>query len=136
MASRHRLDRRSFLGRVGATTGIGALGLIAGASPAHALQRSDNDRGRHADLPGQPRRDYGHTGITDSDGGANADPAGHGRGPDVRSGITDSDSGAMADPAGNGRGERGHSGFSDSDSGRCADPAGYGRGGTRTSCPE
>ncbi|MBC2776487.1 twin-arginine translocation signal domain-containing protein [Parasphingopyxis marina] len=136
MASRHRIGRRSFLGQVGATTGLGALGVVAGAQPAHAYQRSDNDVGRYADPPGEPARDYGHTGITDSDGGAVSDPAGHGRGPDVRSGVTDSDGGANADPAGHGRGERGRSGFSDSDSGRCGDPAGYGRGGTRTTCPE
>lgn len=136
MAARHRLARRSFLARVGGGAAWGALGLIVGAAPARAWQQSDNDRGRYADPPGAPRRDYGYTGITDTDSGAFADPAGRGRGPQTRSGITDSDSGSLADPAGNGRGERGHSGFSDSDSGPCADPAGYGRGGTRSQCPE
>ena len=50
----NKLDRRSFLRRVGATAGIGALGIITGTSAARA-QVSDSDTGRNADPAGRGR---------------------------------------------------------------------------------
>ena len=128
-------DRRSFLKRLGALTGLGALGAVAGGAPARAFELTDNDRGRLADPPGQGRRRYDYTGVTDSDSGEHADRPGHGRGPRGYTGVTDSDSGAVMDRPGHGRGPDDHTGITDSDSGRCADPAGRGRGGRRDSCP-
>ena len=59
-----KLDRRSFLRRVGAAASVGALGVVAG-SPARALQITDSDTGRNADPIGRGRG----TGVTDSDTG-------------------------------------------------------------------
>lgn len=157
MAERSTTSRRSFLARVAGGIAIGATATITGAGPARALQRTDNDRGRHADPRGQGQREYDeYTGITDSDGGAYADRAGHGRRP--RTGNSDSDSGSHADPAGHGapytgrsdsdggstadraghgrRGDLEQTGITDSDSGGCSDPAGRGRGGRRSGCPQ
>lgn len=98
-----KLDRRSFLRRMGATASLGALGIVTGTSAARAQ-------------------------ITDSDSGANTDPGGNGRGGRRRtvSGITDSDSGTTADRTNYGRGTPGGpgsgTGCSDSDSGANADP--------------
>lgn len=129
-------DRRSFLKRLGALTWLGALGTVAGGSPARAFQVTDNDRGRQGDPPGQGRRRYDQSGVTDTDSGTHADMAGRGRGElGEYSGVTDSDSGAMMDRPGHGRGPDNHTGITDSDSGRCADPAGRGRGGRRDDCP-
>ncbi|MGP1283867.1 MAG: twin-arginine translocation signal domain-containing protein [Parasphingopyxis sp.] len=97
-----KLDRRSFLRRVGATAGIGALGIVTGTSVARA-QVTDSDTGANADPVGR-----GRTGVTDSDTGSSADRAGHGRG-------------SRSDPGGRGRN------CSDSDGGSRADPGGRGR---------
>ncbi|NNC72548.1 MAG: twin-arginine translocation signal domain-containing protein [Sphingomonadaceae bacterium] len=92
-----KLDRRSFLRRVGATAGIGALGVITGTSAVRA-QVSDSDTGRYADPAG---------GGTDNDTGANSDRVGSGRGSSDRAGngrrCSDNDSGGRADPGGRGR---------------------------------
>lgn len=96
-----KLDRRSFLRRVGATASIGALGIVTGTTAVRA-QVSDSDSGASADPAGR-----GRTGVTDSDSGGNADRAGHGRGSASDSGgngsnCSDSDSGSHADPGGRG----------------------------------
>lgn len=96
-----KLDRRSFLRRVGATASIGALGVITGTSAARA-QVSDSDSGANADPAGR-----GRTGVTDSDTGGSSDRVGHGRG-------------SRSDPGGSGRN------CSDSDGGSRADPGGSG----------
>ena len=101
-----KLDRRSFLRRVGATASIGALGVITGTSAVRA-QVSDSDSGANADPAGR-----GRTGVTDSDTGGNSDRVGHGRG-------------GASDPGGSGRN------CSDSDGGSRADP-----GGSGTSCTD
>lgn len=92
-----KLDRRSFLRRVGATAGIGALGIVTGTSVARA-QVTDSDTGRNADPVG---------GGTDNDTGANSDRVGSGRGSSDRGGngrrCSDNDSGGRADPGGRGR---------------------------------
>ncbi len=99
----NKLDRRSFLRRVGATAGIGALGIITGTSAARA-QVSDSDTGRNADPAGR-----GRSGVTDSD---STDRAGRGQASDndtgrnadgVRARCSDSDSGNNADAAGRGQ---------------------------------
>jgi len=41
-----KFDRRSFLAKMGATAGLGALGLVAGGSPARAFQVTDSNTGR------------------------------------------------------------------------------------------
>ncbi|QLC25939.1 hypothetical protein HFP57_13495 [Parasphingopyxis algicola] len=97
-----KLDRRSFLRRVGATAGIGALGIVTGTTAARA-QVTDSDTGRNADPVGR-----GRTGVTDSDTGSSADRAGHGRGSSSDPGgrgrnCSDSDGGSRADPGGRGR---------------------------------
>ena len=83
-----KLDRRSFLSRLGATAGIGALGLITGASVAQT-----------------PRSEAQ---VTDNDTGTNSDPVGRGRGTSDRAGngrqCSDNDAGSRADPGGRGRG--------------------------------
>lgn len=77
-----KLDRRSFMRRVGVTAGIGALGVITGTRVAHAQ-------------------------VTDSDTGRNSDPVGGGRGSSDRGGngrrCSDDDAGGRADPGGSGR---------------------------------
>lgn len=99
-----KLDRRSFLRRVGATASIGALGIVTGTSAVRA-QVSDSDGGANADPGGQGRggRRSSVSGITDSDGGATADRANYGRGTPggagSGTGCSDSDGGANADPA-------------------------------------
>ena len=97
-----KLDRRSFLRRVGAAAGVGALGVVAGASPARAFQITDSDTGRNSDPIGRGRRG-GSGGVTDSDTGRNSDPVGGGRG-GGSGGVTDSDTGSYSDPIGRGRG--------------------------------
>jgi hypothetical protein len=95
----NKLDRRSFLSRVGATAGIGALAVITGTSIARA-QFTDSDTGRNADRAGRGRgsvTDPGFRGQNCSDNdetGQYADPDGRGR-----ISRTDSD----ADPSGQGR---------------------------------
>ena len=146
-----KLDRRSFLRRVGATASIGALGVVTGTAAARRPPVSDGDT---ATTSGIGRADPGNQGwtgktdldvatidrpshgrgghftnVTDSDEGAEFDRPHYGR--DLhRSGLTDSDSGSNADPGGNGRGGRRSSinGVTDADSGSTADVAGYGRG--------
>jgi len=97
-----KFDRRSFLRRMGATAGFGALAVITGTSAARA-QVSDSDTGSSADPAGR-----GRTGRTDSDSGSNADRPGHGRRSSSDTGgsgsnCSDSDSGSRADPGGRGR---------------------------------
>jgi len=98
-----KLDRRSFLRRVGATASIGALGIVTGTSAVRA-QVSDSDGGANADPGGQGRggRRSSVSGITDSDGGATADRSNYGRGTPggagSGTGCSDSDAGANADP--------------------------------------
>jgi hypothetical protein len=119
MKPTHRVNRRSFLGKVaGGAVAAGALGIIGGE--ARAWQTGP------------------YTGVTDSDSGSHADNAGHGRGPggnaygqpaqpqNNQTGYSDSDSGANADPSGGGRrGRRPQTGLTDSDP---TDPFGQGRG--------
>jgi len=105
-----KLDRRSFLRRVGATASIGALGIVTGTTAVRA-QVSDSDSGANADPAGR-----GRTGVTDSDTGGNADRVGHGRG---------GGSSGSSDTGGSGRS------CSDSDGGSYADPGGRG-----TSCSD
>jgi hypothetical protein len=99
-----KLDRRSFLRRVGATASIGALGIVTGTTAARA-QVSDSDGGATADPGGQGRggRRSSPSGITDSDGGSTADRSNYGRGTPggagSGTGCSDSDGGANADPA-------------------------------------
>lgn len=123
-----KIDRRSFLRRVGATAGIGALGVVTGLGATRAgAQITDSDTGANADPAGR-------SGCTDSDSGSRADRAGNGRcGGGGASGYTDSDSGSMSDPGGNGRGGRRSrpTGLSDADSGSTADRGNYGRGSDR-----
>lgn len=92
-----KLDRRSFLRRVGATAGIGALGIVTGTGVARA-QVTDSDTGPNADPVG---------GGTDNDTGANMDRVGAGRGSSDRAGngrsCSDDDAGGRADPGGRGR---------------------------------
>jgi hypothetical protein len=97
-----KLDRRSFLRRVGAAAGVGSLGLVAGCVHPRAFQTTDSDTGRYADPVGGGRGG-GRGGVTDSDTGRYADPVGGGRG-GGRGGVTDSDTGRYADPIGGGRG--------------------------------
>lgn len=93
----NKLDRRSFLRRVGATAGVGALGVITGTTALRA-QATDSDTGPYADPVG---------GGTDNDTGVNADAVGRGRGSSDRPGngrrCSDNDGGGRADPAGRGR---------------------------------
>ena len=98
-----KLDRRSFLRRVGTTAGIGALSVITGATALRA-QVSDSDSGANADPAGQGRTsvndrdpyDRGGRGQqSDNDTGRNADRA--------RASCSDSDSGGNADPGGRGQ---------------------------------
>lgn len=99
-----KIDRRSFLRRVGATASIGALGIVTGTTAVRA-QVSDSDGGANADPGGQGRggRRNSVSGITDSDGGSTADRANYGRGTPggagSGTGCSDSDGGANADPA-------------------------------------
>lgn len=83
-----KLDRRSFLRRVGATASVGALSVITGATAARA-QVTDNDTGRNSDPVGQGRGSSDRAGngrrCSDNDSGGRADPGGRGRG------CTDSD---------------------------------------------
>lgn len=92
-----KLDRRSFMRRVGATASIGALSVITGVSAARA-QVTDSDTGASADPVG---------GGTDNDTGANSDNVGAGRGSSDRAGngrsCSDNDSGGRSDPGGRGR---------------------------------
>lgn len=94
---RKNLDRRSFLRRVGATAGIGALGVITGTTGVRA-QVTDSDTGPSADPVG---------GGTDNDTGRNSDNVGAGRGSSDRAGngrrCSDDDSGSRSDPGGRGR---------------------------------
>ena len=99
-----KLDRRSFLRRVGATASIGALGIVTGTTAVRA-QVSDSDSGANADPAGR-----GRTGRTDSDSGSNRDRANHGRGGRSASdtggsgdNCSDSDRWIRADPGGSGR---------------------------------
>jgi len=98
-----KLDRRSFLRRVGATASIGALGIVTGTTAVRA-QVSDSDSGANADPAGQGRTtvndsdvsDRGGRGqASDTDAGANADG--------VRARCSDSDGGNNADPGGRGQ---------------------------------
>jgi hypothetical protein len=99
-----KLDRRSFLRRIGATASLGALGVVTGTGAARA-QVTDRDSGSNADPGGQGRGGRRRTvsGITDSDGGATADRANYGRGTPggagSGTGCSDNDGGASADPA-------------------------------------
>lgn len=97
-----KLDRRSFLRRVGATASIGALGIVTGTTAVRA-QVSDSDSGANADPAGR-----GRTGATDTDTGANADRGYRGRraagsdGTGSGRNCSDSDTGSRADPGGSG----------------------------------
>ncbi len=97
-----KLDRRSFLRRVGATASIGALGIVTGTTAVRA-QVSDSDTGANADPAGR-----GRTGSTDTDTGSNADRGYRGRRASGSDGTgsgrscSDSDSGSRADPGGRG----------------------------------
>lgn len=106
MSRSRKLNRRSFLGQVVGTAGIGAFAVVDGKARAQTGP---------------------YTGVTDNDSGSHADNAGHGRGPGGNAsghpqGVTDGD---PTDPVGGGRG--GQTGYSDSDSGANADPSGRGR---------
>ena len=103
-----RLDRRSFIGRIGAASGLGALGVVLGTGAGRA-QSHDRDSGATADRPGGADPDYYRERIeaeTDADSGATADYRGEGRGPrrTEPTGVTDTDMGATKDAAGYGRG--------------------------------
>jgi hypothetical protein len=98
-----KLDRRSFLRRVGATASIGALGVITGTTAVRA-QVSDSDSGANADPAGQ-----GSTSVNDRD---TSDRGGRGQ-------VSDTDSGRNADEA--------RASCSDSDGGNNADQAGRGQ---------
>ncbi|AKS43029.1 hypothetical protein [Wenzhouxiangella marina] len=121
-----KMDRRSFLSRLGATAGIGALSVITGTSIVRA-QATDSDTGRNADPVGGGRGNA----CTDSDTGSNADQVGRGRCSSYAGGGTDSDTGNNADPVGGGRGTTDRAGrgrnCSDSDGGSKSDPGGSGR---------
>ncbi|MFN2259967.1 MAG: twin-arginine translocation signal domain-containing protein [Parasphingopyxis sp.] len=99
----NKLDRRSFLRRVGATAGVGALGIITGATALRA-QVSDSDTGRNADPVGRGRTGVTDTDSTDAVGRGQASDNDTGRNADgVRARCSDSDSGRNADPAGRGQ---------------------------------
>ena len=119
MKASHRLNRRSFMGRVigGVAIGGGATALVIGPAEAQVYSGvTDSDTGQVHDRPG-----YG-TGVrnqwTDQDTGPNADPQFHGRGPNGRGEGAPSGQGRYGDPV---------SGCSDTDSGPGSDPGGRGR---------
>jgi hypothetical protein len=102
------MDRRSFIARIGAASGLGALGVILGSGAARA-QVYDRDSGATADRPGGADPEYYRERIeaeTDADAGTLADYRGEGRGPrrTEPTGVTDADTGATKDAAEYGRG--------------------------------